>query len=57
MRYYLSRSSGDKGVHTFSKDIRAKVNVMVRQGFELAYYDVTVQHVNHYVISMFQEKM
>ena len=36
------------GGHTFPKDINLKVNVLLRQEFELAYDDVTVKHVSHY---------
>ena len=39
----------DVGVHTFDKGIRAKVNVIARLEFELAYNNVTVQHVSHCV--------
>ena len=42
---------GDKGVHTFPKSISLKVNVIVRLEFELAYYNVADQHVNHYTKS------
>ena len=44
----LIQSWEDKGVHTFPKGICPKVNVIVRLGFELAYYDSAVQHFNHY---------
>ena len=39
---------GKKGVHAFPKCIRSKVSVIARLEFEPAYYDVAVQHVNHY---------
>ena len=39
--YYLTHSWEDKGVHTFSKGICPKVNV-------IAYYDSAVQRFNHY---------
>ena len=39
---------GDKRVHTFPKNISPNVSVMVRLEFELAYNNVTVQHVSHY---------
>ena len=39
---------GDKGVHTFPKDISWKVNVIAQLEFELAYYNSTVQQFNHY---------
>ena len=34
-------------MHTFPEDISPKVNVLPRMDFELAYYDSTVQHINH----------
>ena len=40
----------DKGLHTYPKDISAKVNVLARLEFELAYYDVAVQCVYHNVM-------
>ena len=40
--------AGDKGVYAFPKSINPKVNVIAWLEFELAYYDVTVQHFNHY---------
>ena len=39
---------GSKRVHTVLKCISLEVNVIARLEFELAYYDLTVQHVNHY---------
>ena len=41
---------GDEGVHTIPKDISSKVNIIARPEFELAYYDVTIQHVSHYAM-------
>ena len=38
----------DKGVHSFPKDTSPKVNVIAQLEFELAYYNVAVQHVSHY---------
>ena len=32
---------GDKEVHNFPKGISPNVNVIARQEFELAYYDIT----------------
>ena len=32
-------------VHSYSEDISWKMNVIARLEFELAYYDVVVQHV------------
>ena len=45
---YLTLSWEDKGVHTFPKGIRAKVNVIALLEFELAYNDSAVQYFNHY---------
>ena len=45
-----SDSSGDKKVQTFAKGISLKVNATVWLKFELAYFEVIVQHVNHYAI-------
>ena len=35
---------GDKKLRTFPMDIRTKMNAIVRQVFEFAYYDVPVSH-------------
>ena len=43
----LLKSGWDKEVLTFPKVISAKVNVIARLEFELAYYDVALQHVCH----------
>ena len=40
----------NKGFHAFPDCICPKVNVIMQVEFELAYYNITVQHVNHYVI-------
>ena len=48
MWYYLNHSWEDKGVHTFPKGIRPKVNVTARLEFELAYYDFIVYRFNQY---------
>ena len=45
--YYFTNSWADKEVHAFPKGICPKVNVIERLGFELAYDNVPVQHVNH----------
>ena len=47
-RYYLTHSWEDKGVHTFTKGIYPKVNVIARLEFELANYDSAVYRSNHY---------
>ena len=39
------------GIHTFAKSICPKVNVMVQLEFELAYYNVAVQHISHYAMA------
>ena len=46
--YYLTYSWEDKGVHTFSKGICPKGNVIAWQEFELAYFDSAVQRFNYY---------
>ena len=33
--------------HTFSKDIRIKVNIIMRLKFELTNNDITTQHMSH----------
>ena len=45
---YFTHSWEDKSVHTFPKSICSKVKVRVQLEFELAYDNVTVQHVSHY---------
>ena len=45
--YSIYRWVGDKNVLLFPKGISPKVNVIVLLYFQLAYYDVTVQHVSH----------
>ena len=37
--YYLTFKWRDKGVHTFSKSIKPKVNLIARLEFELAYFE------------------
>ena len=37
----------------FPKSISPKVNVIARLEFELAYYDVIVQHFSHYATGIF----
>ena len=41
-------TGGIRLFHIFPKGISAKVNVIAWLEFELTYYNVTVQHVNHY---------
>ena len=43
----------DKGVHIFLKSINLKVNIIAQLEFELTYYDIVVQHVNHYTMETF----
>ena len=46
--YYLTDSWGeDKGVYIFPKGISPKENIIAWLGFELAYYNVIVQHISH----------
>ena len=49
--YYLIHSWGDKGIHTFSKGISPKLNVIVWLDFEHARYDIIVLNVSHYTTS------
>ena len=47
--HYTTGTSGvHNGVHTFRKGISPKLNVIVRLGFELDYFEVTVQHFTQY---------
>ena len=48
--YNLTHSRGwvGKEVHTFSKSISHKVNVVVQLEFEPSYHDVTVHHITHH---------
>ena len=46
--YYLTHSWGDKGVHTFPKDISPKVNTIAQLEFELIYFTAAVQHLSYY---------
>ena len=46
--YYSTHSLEDKGVHTSTKGICPKGNVIVRLEFELTYYDSAAQRLNHY---------
>ena len=39
-------------VHTFSKGISPKVNVIARLEFELAYFETAIQHLSHYTIDL-----
>ena len=41
---------GHKEVHSFHEDISPKVNVTARLEFKLAYYDITVQHINNHTL-------
>ena len=40
-------------IYTFPKDISPKMNVIAWLEFELADYDVAVQHISHYVTEIF----
>ena len=46
--YYLTHSWVDESIHTFSKDITLKVNIIAQQEFELLHYYITVYHMIHY---------
>ena len=46
--FYLIHSQEIRRVHTFPKDFGPQMNVVVREKFELTYYDVTVEYVSHY---------
>ena len=48
--YYLTHSWEDKGVHTFPKGMSPKGKEIVQLEFELVYYNVTVQHISHYIM-------
>ena len=48
--YFLTHSWKDKGFHNIPKGIRPKVNIIAQLEFELAYYDVTMQHISYYKI-------
>ena len=37
-------------IHTFPKNINLIGNVIERRGFELTYYNVSIQYVSHIVI-------
>ena len=58
--YNLTHSWEDKGVHTFTKGICPKVNVIARLEYELAYNDSAVHRFNHYTtrtpIHLFRKK-
>ena len=43
-------AGGYERVHTFSKDIRSRVNKIALLEFELAYYDVAVQQISQHVM-------
>ena len=45
----LEEAWEDKGVHTFSKGISLKGNVITRLEFELVYNNSAVQRFNHYI--------
>ena len=42
-------TEGMRGFILFPKGISSEVNVKAQLEFELAYFNVTVQHVNHYI--------
>ena len=51
MWYCLNLNWGNKGIHTFPTC--PKINIIAQLKFELAYYDIAVQHVNHYTMVTF----
>ena len=46
--YYLTHSWEDKGVHAYPKGICEIMKMIAWLEFELAYYDIAVQHISHY---------
>ena len=46
----------DKGVQAFPKRIHLKVTMIAQLDFKLAYFEVTVQHFNHYAIGTLQSR-
>ena len=46
--YYLTHNWGNKGVHTFPKDVSPKVKVTSRPKFKLVYFKVAIQLGSHY---------
>ena len=44
---YLTQSSGNKRAYAFPKCISLKVNVRAQMKFELVYYHIAIQYVNH----------
>ena len=44
---------GEKEVHAFSNGIILKMNAIAELGLELAYHNVTVQHISHSAIEIF----
>ena len=48
-------AGGGEDFHSFPKCISLRVNVIAQLEFELTYFDVVVQYVNHYTtIDVFQ---
>ena len=43
---------GNKGVHTFPKDINLKMSLIEQMKFELTHFETTVQQFNHYTIEI-----
>ena len=43
-------AGGNKGVHTFLKDICSKVNSLPLLDFEHAYFNTAIYHFNHYAM-------
>ena len=51
---YLINIRGNKGIQTFYKGIRSKVNATRRLDFEFAHYDVGVKHTG---LKMYVKKL
>ena len=48
--YYLAHSWEDKWVQTFTKRISQVVNITACLEFELDYFDIAFQQINHYTM-------
>ena len=56
-RYDLTHRTGNKRIHTLLKAISPRVRIRARLEFELAYYEVTMLHVNHHSAGTLQIKL
>ena len=50
--FYLTQSWGEKGVYSFPKGISPKVNVIEQLEFKFPYFDVTILHIDHYIMGL-----